>query len=463
MTHTQLLKAILDKAEGVKSEFNHNHLTAAHIVVAVADLCGTKYTGFTTPDSTYFPTPFEEERLRYVFAQEARLASFFRVHLRHLSKEGLTEAAFDMASCENIAALRNMSVLSADTVFLCALKELHPSYKKAVRTIATDGDIIARLQDADKNVFDYVVDNIDKICSELKKKSAEAAALRDWKPAAKFAEPDELTVMFFEKIEKTTGEKEITLKLPKFFGGSCLKISIHSVDGSYYIHDNGCAIRHLKNRLKDNKKATRALNKVCHRSWIERGKVTGRFTDALHFTLYLQMLVFIAHADLYYTRAVSQLYCKEKGYVYRGVNEAQPIDTHELFDRLKKAFRFDYDEKEGLYSVIHSQCSISSTYTLLLTETLEGGLIRISDKRKGKTEGEILEEFYWCNHDIKPYSKFVAKLAARFGAEFDGKNAYLTAKEENVVAATFKFFNLAVLLCELGHNIALPKIRGEAK
>ena len=95
-----------------------------------------------------------------------------------------------------------------------------------------------------------------------------------------------------------------------------------------------------------------------------------------------------------------------------------------------------------------------------LIETLDEKHIRISDRKKNKIEGEIFEAFYWSNDDISPYTPFVSKVAERFGAEFDGRNLYLTEKSTAFFGAVLRFFNLAVVLSEFGHNITLPGKRG---
>lgn len=459
MVHTELLTAILDKANHIKNEYNSQHLCASHIAVAVADLCKTAYTGFCVSDATYLPSRFEEERLRYIFAKEVKLAAYFRTRLSLHTRNGVQEEAFDVALCERIAAQRGAAVLSSDVVFLCALKELPQPYKATVRSVDSDDSILALLQDADKNVYDYVVHSIEAAMFTLQKKAQEAAAIRDWKPAAKFAEPDELAAAFFSNIQTEIAHNIVTLRFPHFFGAAGLKVSIHKVDDLYYVHDNGCALRHLTKRIPDKQKRERALKKVCHPCWIHRGKITGHFTDVFRFLYYLQMLVFIAHADLYYTKAEKPLYEKDRKYVYPGTDRAEPMNEAELLDTLKKGIHFCYEENEGLYCWLETKYSLYSGRAAFLIETLDKGLIRISDLRKGRMEGEIFEGFYWREDDIAPYGQYISRMVNRFGAVFDGKDVYLTDKNKNVYKAIAKFFNAAVLLSEFGQVIALPTLR----
>ena len=152
MLHTALLEAILDKATAVQNEFNSQYLCASHIAVAVADFCRTAYTGFSLSDATYHPYRFEEERLRYIFSKEIKLASYFRTRLSVSARNGEQEEAFDLALCEHIAAQRGAEVLSSDVVFLCAVKELPQPYKATVKSVESNDSILALLQDADANV-----------------------------------------------------------------------------------------------------------------------------------------------------------------------------------------------------------------------------------------------------------------------------------------------------------------------
>lgn len=461
MTHTVLLKEILERANRIKEEFGSENLCASHIVVAVTDFCRTKYTGFSVSDMTCWPNRFEEERLRYLFKKETRVADYFRIRLSRNAKEGVREEAFDISGCERIAALRGAETLSSDVVFLCALAKIHESYRRAVRSAQSEESVLALLQDTDLNVYNFVIENIQSVCAELKKKADTAAAIRDWKPAAKFVEPEALIQLVLEGIETKHTGNITTVKIPKFFGNTGLTLSIHKVDGIYYVHDNRCALRYLARTIRDVTKYERAVRKVCHSARIDRGRITGSFVDIYGFTYYLKDLVFVAHADLYYPRAKGQLCFKDKGYVYIPADKAEPFDAESLINMLKESVNAYYDEETGLCCWLKASNSPFQTRYSFLVETLDDGSIRFSDRLKGKYEGELLEPCYWYHdgNDISVYRKLFTKLADRFGGEFDGKNFYLTAKSKDFRHALFRFFQLAVLVSGLGHNIALPKIK----
>lgn len=84
MTHTGLLKVILEKADAYKNEFHCECLCASHIAAAAADFCRSKYTGFECSEFSY--PRFEEERLRYLFEKEIKLAAYFKLRLSKNTK-----------------------------------------------------------------------------------------------------------------------------------------------------------------------------------------------------------------------------------------------------------------------------------------------------------------------------------------------------------------------------------------
>jgi hypothetical protein len=117
MTHTALLKVILEKAEAVQNEFHCDCLWPSHIAVAFADFCATEYTGFSVSDTYIHPNWYEEERLRLLYDKVVKYRSFFRLLLSKKIRGGYTEEPFQFVLCEQTAALRNHNVLSADLVF----------------------------------------------------------------------------------------------------------------------------------------------------------------------------------------------------------------------------------------------------------------------------------------------------------------------------------------------------------
>ena len=459
MVHTDLVKSILDKANCIMTEFSGEYLCASHVAAAFADFCKERYTGFAF--SSYSYPRFEDERVRYLFSKEVKLSSFFKMRLARNRRDCIVEEPFDTEECEHIASLREANMLSADVVLLCALRDLHDSYRSVVRSVCTENSVLALLQDADVNVYDYVIQNIESICADLRKKAEEAAAIRDWKPASKFAEPEEVIQMVFDGIDIAHTGNITTVKIPKFFGNNSLSLSFHMADEIFYVHDNGCTLRYMKKAIRDDVRYERALKRVCHSGRIDRGRITGSFTNATGFMYYLKDLIFVAQADLYYPKAKRHLCIKDKGYVYIPDSKAEPFDDTYLINMLKESVSAYYDENDGLCCLLKAGNSPFQTRYAFLVETLEDGDIRLSDKLKGKYEGELLESCYWYHddQDISVYRGFFTKMAERFGAEFDGKNVYLTANPKDFRLALYRFFQFAVLISRFGHDIKLPKVR----
>lgn len=458
MVRSPLVDLLLEKAEVIRASCGAEMLNASHVAAAVVDYCSQAYTGICISDGKFQPIPFEEERLRLVYSKVVRLKGYLK---NLLNRSEFTKAAvpFELTLCEKIAAGRSAHVISADTVFLCALIRLPEKAEKVIVGVGSEADIQERLAETDRGVYDFVLEGIDKVRLALDEKANTAKKMRDWKPAGKFAEPEVLPEMLFSQIELRERGNCLDLKLPGFFGKASLTLTVHQVGESWYLHDNGGAIRHLSNHLKDDAKLKRALKKVCHSGVIQKGRIVGSFSNAFLFFNYLQRLVFIAHADLFYTKAEKALYEKDRGVEYVPLKKAEPMNRELLLETLKKGIWVSYDENEGLRISFDTLFSLFSTHPSFVLELPEDGFIRICDGRFGQVEGEIFEAFYWDHEDLSLYTEFIRKFTDRFGAEFDGESVYLTEKTERYFSALCRFWNLAILLSELGGRIALPKLR----
>jgi hypothetical protein len=116
MKQTELLELILAKARSVQEEFGSAELYASHIAAAVTDLCRTKYVGISLSDRTFHPVRFEEERLRYVFEKETRVASYYRLRLSIHTKAGIQEEPFDWDFCEGQADVRSIVIVALEDI-----------------------------------------------------------------------------------------------------------------------------------------------------------------------------------------------------------------------------------------------------------------------------------------------------------------------------------------------------------
>ncbi|MBR3811037.1 MAG: hypothetical protein IKJ16_01730 [Agathobacter sp.] len=481
MVQTALFKAILKRAESVKDEFHCEHIEAAHIAVAVADFCANQYTGLT-PAKLQHSTRFEEERLRYLFSKKIKLASYLRLSLSRNTKDGVTEGAFDLTSCEKIANLRGANLLTADILFLCSLKELKPPYALAIKDIVSEDSILAALEDADKNVYDFVIDNIDKLCLELRKKANEAKALRDWKPAAKFAQPEDLLKQFLGNIITNYENNTLDIIIPEFLCGADLHLSIYRVNDSFVIHDNGCSVENLSKRT-DRMKQQKVLDLIWGKSNLQDNKLFTKFTNASSVLYFIQEVILTANADLYYEYFQDELlghrcYIEPCALLERQ-QEAKEFDVNTLLNSLKETIVAYYDENKGLTLGFDTKYCHCSYGIKVLIETLNDKTLRFSDAYKNKQyeTGEMLEAFYFGSDDQNKdmYYERMQELGKPFGMEFDmssdiifpeysghvhnHKNPYMISTVDNWIPNFYKFINSAVLISVLVDRINFKKLR----
>jgi len=481
MVQTALFKEILKKAIDVKDEFHAEYLTASHIAVAVADFCAITYTGLT-PIQLQSAVRFEEERLRYLFSKEVKVASYLRKKLSHNTENGVPEKAFDIASCDRIASLRENNLLTADILFLSALKELDNAYRVVARNIVSDDSILAALQDADKNVYDYVIEKIEKICSELQQKADDAKAIRDWKPAGKFAEPEDLLKQFFDNIGTVWENKVLHITLPGFLRESDLKLSIYKVKDCFILHDNGCAVKSLSKRI-DSIRMQKVLDLLWDKSNLQDNKLFTQITDVKFVLYFIQEVILTANADLYYE------YFKEEHFGHRhyidpckafeSEERAEDFDTNAFLNALKETVTSYYDENKGITLRFDTKYCNCSYGIKVLIETLDDGTVRFSDAYKNKQyeTGEMLEAFYFNSSKEcdDMYYEVMQELAKPFGMaldmtssiifpEYNGrkhkhKNPYMLSTAQNWVQDFYKFMNSAVLISVVAHRINYEKVR----
>jgi len=480
MVQTLLLKAILEDAEDVMTEFGGEYLTASHIVVAIADFCKTKYNGL---DSYYLAYPrFEEERLRYIFEKEIKMAGYLRLALSINSKMNIDEKEFDLKAWECVALARGADILSADVVFVCAMLQINEKSKRTLRTVSDVNTVFALLQETDKNIFDYTIAKIDEVCAYLKKKSNEAVRIRDWKPAAKFAEPEELIKQFFDNISTNFEDNVLRITIPKFLRERDLKLSVYKINDCYIVHDNGCAVQCLSMRI-DNSRLQKVLEVLWGESNLQDNKLFTEFKDAKTILYFIQEVILTANADLYYE------YFKEEPFgrrryiepcdVLKDEQQAKEFDVEVFLDNLKATLTVNYDEIRGLILRFNSKYCNCSYGINISIETLENGTLRFSDAYKNKSyeTGEMLEAFYFGSEkeNADMYYELMQKLAKPFGMKFDRtssiifpeycgqehnhKNPYMLSTEQNWLLDFYNFMNSAVLISVVADRINYEKLR----
>lgn len=480
MVQTLLLKAILENAEDVMKEFGDEYLTASHIVVAIADFCKTRYNGL---DSYYLAYPrFEEERLRYIFQKEIKLAGYIRLALSINKKMNVDEKEFDFKVCERIAIARGADILSSDVVFVSAMTQLGEKHKRALRTISTEDTVFALLDDTDKNIFDYTIAKIDEVCAYLKKKSNEAVRIRDWKPAAKFQEPEELIKQFFDNISTSYENNVLHITIPEFLRGTDLKLSVYKEKDCYIIHDNGCAVQCLSKRI-DGIRLKKVLDLIWGNSNLQDNKLFTEFTDIKFILYFIQEVILTANADLYYEYFREEPYGRRRYIdpceVLQDEQQVKEFDVEVFLNDLKSTLTVNYDEIRGLILRFNSKyCNCSYSINILI-ETLDDGTLRFSDAYKNKNyeTGEMLEAFYFGSDDQDKdmYYEVMQELAKPFGMKVDmnssiifpeyrgqehnHKNPYMLSTVDTWLRDFYNFINSAVIISVVADRIKYKKLR----
>lgn len=454
MICSELSKTLLESARGVMEEFGEVTLSATHIAIAAADFCKARYTGL--PTYAEGKVGFEEERLRYLFGGLVRISSYFRVHLAAQKKRGATETEFSFAEAETLAGKHWDGVVSAEILFLAALTDLTPDYHINLTRPVTATTAEEILSEAEEHIYDYVCEQTEKLCLALRERAARARAVRDFRPAAKFAEPEEALEELCALADAKWSERELTLTLPRFFGKAALKLSVTSAEGIYYIHDNSCALRCLGRRIPDLRRRERILKRVCSKTRLQKGRLTGSFSSPFHLFEFLKEAVFVAFADLYAPWATAHLVPADGG---DAPSLAERVDREALTALLREGMGIYYDERDGLCLRLLARCSYSTARTYIRIQTEEDGTLCLRDGRCGKFEGEILENLFWDHDSLSPYRKQVEALIAPFGGEVEERGVCLRASRREFGTAVARFFCMAALLSELGGKIRVKEGR----
>ncbi len=253
-------------------------------------------------------------------------------------------------------------------------------------------------------------------------------------------------------------DKTITVIVPCFFSdtGDDLKLTFSYADNVFYVHDNGGALGHLKNYVNDAQQFENTVKTVGTNVSFDGDRIVGAFCQAHTFYHFVQILVFVANADLYCDRFDDDGLRYDSDIVLP--TEQETVNTDELFKLINDGL-FCRLNDDGSYrfsvAMFYSTFSTFASYRVELTDDA----VKITDFHKGNIEGEIFESFYWDHDDISIYADEVNRYCRRFGVKFDGKDIYITDSPENINKALLRFFNAGVLLSELGTLIDLPKDR----
>lgn len=453
MNPTIFLKHLTEQAERIQRELALPCLTATCLLMAMAEHCAQKYQGLTPYDHGEFP-PFEEERLRFLFKRVFRGSGTLLYRGFRANRAADTADFFkeNTALLQKVLQERGGTLLSADLAFLAAVKALEPACRPSANpAFREDFSIADTLAMTDREIYDDVIAELGHLQQALQEKADRAKALRDWRPAAKFMEPEALEKAFYAALQ--VQKEQYGLLIPHFFGEEKpLRLTFGFWEGCWYVHDNGCALSCLRERGNFDAIFARIRKNLS----VEEGRIIGAFSQPWGFFHYLQTLVFAAHADLYWAHLDEQgLHCDPD---ISFPQESEDFDFDALLRSLGEKITFGYDEQLGSTLFIGTRYSLNS-HSVGFRFELSDEEVCIRDAFAHQLEGSILESFYWghedpevCRADFEPYLN-------RFGATLSEKELSLKAPSENWIPALFRFFNLAVLCSELGRLIDLEEER----
>ena len=362
MTYSLVLVNILQRASEIQRDAKVQYVSAPAIVAAVAELCGKRYLGITGYTNEHFPVSYEEERLRYLFGKMFRTTGHLVAYSmkRRMQKDLLGyDVDFIEVHKERLEELmreRELKSLTADIVFLVALESFadrqrmgfHPEYQEQIT-------VQELLKEVDGCIYDYVITEVQQIRDQLQKKIEEAIEKRDWKPAAKWMEPEEMRERFFSAVQVKKDEKSLELVIPYFYDGKReLQLTIIFIDGVYYVKDG-------------------------------QG-VTGHFCQIHTFMRYLQDLILLD--DSKETGCIPKMDVVEVDWA-----KAEAFDVDAFLEELKQCVLVRYDEKKGLIlSIVHMRYENHSTSVeFLIEETAVNDWICIRDAEEGFEKDEYLE------------------------------------------------------------------------
>ncbi len=266
------------------------------------------------------------------------------------------------------------------------------------------------------------------------------------------------TLLHSITVEAT--EYSVNVCVPKFFAatGDDLSLTFYYSGRVFYVHDNGGALNQLKKRINDTQELERTVKKVGANVSFDGEETVGAFCQVHTFFHYLQILVFVANADLYCDNLDEDGLRYDSDIILPSVESREKLNSDELLKIIDEGILCRLNDDGSYRFSLAMFYSTFSTFTSYKVE-LNDLTVRITDFLKGNIEGEIFESFYWDHDDIGKYADEINRYCQRFGVGFDGKDIFITDSAENLYIALMRFFNAAVLLSELGNLIDLPKDR----
>lgn len=466
-----VLAADLQKAGlAIDREYGVGEQTVLGFIAAVALFCVRPYRGLSVYDKEEFPRPFEEERLRRLYALAVGkggnlVSSGAKRALKEQIDAGKTpralqSLALDAGHCAEKLGLKG---LPADLLFALCLATLEgkdtvlllPTYRtggfSAVKAVAS----------CSEGIEDYVIEQIEKFKEQLDEKIKKAAAIRDWRPALPVGSEEELAALLGEFYRFECKDGVLTLLLEGFFSEEDLKIRIVYRDGCYIFCDEGAALRELSKRVAG-KEARLAMAKkilagtICQ---IEGEVLCADGQGFVTFEDFLQYVILVAHADL-----IAEHYEGDERYVeyppLLPLTAGSASDPCGIEKEIRSLMYIRYDEQMG--TLFHpALCFLGNqTGTVWLLST-DGECITLRDHANSYDEGAVFEQYLAFSDALSPaFCRQIAPVLERFGVYTEENKLVLACPKGDRAAlcrALYRYMQAAVLLSQFGG--ALPAVK----
>ena len=76
----------------------------------------------------------------------------------------------------------------------------------------------------------------ESLCNKLKEKANIAMSKRDWKPAAKFSEPEDIKKQLLDSVKTNCEDNILHITIPGFLRGTDLKLNVYKIkDQTYHL------------------------------------------------------------------------------------------------------------------------------------------------------------------------------------------------------------------------------------
>jgi hypothetical protein len=468
MASTFLLRDMLMQADALQKDLGVQDQYPTIFLLTALRYCKRDYTGFGENERPE-PIPYEEERLRYIFSKIflrscgacARMIEYLlKKHqndwMPAISREEM------LLQVQALAEGRKVPVMSVELMLAVVLEHMDLRIETLLKPECRQGKLSAQLlmEMCDREIYDYVIEEIAKLTVKLQQKSNEAAELRDWRPARMFAPVEELESKLRSSIVMKEQDGALSITIPYFFADTehPMRITVRDTEEGFVAHDNCLALEELSARpdVDDPIQLAERIcaGTVCH---LEDGRLTICFQRSHYLNYFLQYAALIAHADLYpdYDLRGNVYQVAQR---YDRIPTKQQPDYSDLCENWLKYLQVGYDEYSGIrvgLGLVFLGCNTGSKF-LLTTD--EDGLITIVDYSNSYNEGAILENYINYYEESTQNHDQIQALAKRFGGTYDGESVRCTFRndsEDAFVKAINRYAQMGVILSQLGDNIPL--------